>query len=138
MQNFQALGTPPPHPLISPPIANSWLRACIPANIYLIHLTIILLKSSALPEPSTQEPVVSSTNQNINGPSRITSTKHHKTIDFLCLCALAINFLLSRLNLALYLNSYVQGVSEAIKRVFAQVGFGVGLKPLCMLSSVFR
>ena len=33
---------------------------------------------------------------------------------------------------------YVQGVSEPIKRVLAQVGIGVALKPHCMLSSVFR
>ena len=28
MQNFLALGAPPPDPQISPPIANVWLRAC--------------------------------------------------------------------------------------------------------------
>ena len=33
---------------------------------------------------------------------------------------------------------YVQIVSEPIKRVLAQVGNGVALKPHCMLSSVFR
>ena len=33
---------------------------------------------------------------------------------------------------------YVQGVSEPIKRVLAQVGIRVALKPHCMLSSVFR
>ena len=76
-------------------------NARIPVDIYLIHLTILLLKSSALPETSTQEPIISSTNQNINWPSSITSTKHYKTMDFLCVCALAINFLLSRLNLIL-------------------------------------
>ena len=138
MQNFQALGAPPPdpcasggwgpcpqprasppHPQISPSTANSWLRTSIPVDIYLIYLTIIPLKSSAMPQPSTQEPVVSSTNQNINGPSLITSTKHHKTIDFLCLCALAINFLLSRLNLTLYLNSYVQEESFCPSRYWS-------------------
>ena len=31
---------------------------------------------------------------------------------------------------------YVQGVLELIKRVLAQVGIGVALKPQCMLSSV--
>ena len=31
----------------------------------------------------------------------------------------------------------MQRVSEAIKRVLAQFGTGVVLKPLCMLSSVF-
>ena len=77
----------------------------IPVDIYLIHLTILPLKSSALPEPSTQEPIIPSTSQNINRPSSITSTKHYKTMDFLYICALAINFLLSRLNLTLDLNS---------------------------------
>ena len=33
---------------------------------------------------------------------------------------------------------YVHRVCEGIKRVFARVGVGVALKPLCMLSSVFR
>ena len=33
---------------------------------------------------------------------------------------------------------YVQGISEPIKRVLAQVGIGVALKPHCMLSTVFR
>ena len=28
MQNFRALGAPPPDPQIAPPIANFWLRAC--------------------------------------------------------------------------------------------------------------
>ena len=40
----------------------------------------------------------------INWPSSITSTKHYKTMDFLCICALAINFLLRRVNLTLDLN----------------------------------
>ena len=34
--------------------------------------------------------------------------------------------------------SYVQGVSEPIKRVLAQVGIEVALKPYFTLSSVFR
>ena len=65
------------------------------------------------------------------------------------LYAPAINFLLSRLNLTLDLNRLThtlllsqfhmcRGVSEPIKRVLAQVGIGVALKPHCMLSSVFR
>ena len=62
----------------------------------------------------------------------------------------AINFLLTRLILTLDLNRlihtysafisipYVQGVSDAIKRVLSQVGIGVSLKPFCVLSTVFR
>ena len=73
----------------------------IPVDIYLIHLTILPLRSLAFPEPFTQKPIISSTRQNISWPSSITSTKHYKTIDLLCICALAINFLLSRLNLIL-------------------------------------
>ena len=79
----------------------------IPVDIYLIHLTIQPLKSSALSEPSTQEPTISSTKQNINWPSSITSTKHYKTMAFLCICALVINCLLIRLNLTLDLNSLI-------------------------------
>ena len=45
--------------------------------------------------------VKSKTNQNVNWPTWITSTKHYKTMDFSCLCALEINILLSRLNLIL-------------------------------------
>ena len=54
---------------------------------------------------------------------------------------------LARLNLTLDLNrlthtlllfQFHKGVSEPIKRVLAQVGIGVALKPHCMLSSVFR
>ena len=65
----------------------------------------------------------------------------------LCICALAIIFLLSTLNLILdlsfliftcfHLNSICAGVSEAIKRVLSQFGIGVALKPHCMLPSVF-
>ena len=32
MQNFRALGAPPPDPQTAPPIANFWLRACVHAN----------------------------------------------------------------------------------------------------------
>ena len=75
---------------------------------------------------------MSSTNQNINWPSSIASTKHYKTMDFLCICALAINFLLSRPNLILDLNRLIhnllssqfhmcRGVSEATKKVLARI-----------------
>ena len=50
------------------------------------------------------EPIKSSTSQNIYWPSSITSSKRYKTMDFLYICALAIYFLLSRLNLILGLN----------------------------------
>ena len=120
----------------------------IPTDIYLIHLNILPLKSSALPKPSTPEPIISSTtNLNINWPSLITPIIHYKTIDFLSICAQASNFLLIGLNLILNLNrlnllcfhlySICQGVSEAVKRVFFPVGIRVALKPHSMFSSVF-
>ena len=70
-------------------------------------------------------------------------------MDFLCICALAINFFLSRLNLILDLNRLIDTlllsqfqmcrvVSDAIKRDLAQLDIGVALKSHCMLSSDVR
>ena len=48
------------------------------AQVYLPYLTILPLKNSAFTEPSPQEPIISSANQNINWPSSITSTNTTK------------------------------------------------------------
>ena len=106
-------------------------------NIYLIHLTILPLNSLALPKPFTEEPIISSTNQNINWPSSITSTYTTNNGFPLHIQQSESQPQLPEHTLLSYQFHTCREFLQLFGRVFAQVDIRLNVKPRCMLSSVF-